>query len=92
MTSAAPVFSRMVPMIVPATMTMPMLERMPPNPFLTVFMTSAAGMPHASPTKIDTIIITRNGCCLNLLMAMIIARTAMMMTAPMYSPDIFLLL
>lgn len=41
MVSAAPVFSRMVPMMVPHRMTMPMLVMMPPKPFLMVPTMSA---------------------------------------------------
>ena len=88
MTRAAPVFSKMVPMMVPATMTMPMLDKIPPNPLLTVAMTLSAGMPQTSPTKMETKIITTKGCCLYLLMATIIMMTARMITAPMNKPDI----
>ena len=41
MVSAAPVFSRMVPMMVPQRITMPMLVIMSPKPLLTLFTTLA---------------------------------------------------
>lgn len=79
-------------MIVPATMTMPMLESMPPKPFFTVERTFAAGIPQTRPTKIETRTSTRNGCCLNLLMARIMAMTASKITLPINRPDIIVIL
>ena len=87
-TSAAPVFSKIVPMIVPATMTIPILDKIPPNPPFTVAMTLSAGIPQTRPTKMEISTMTTKGCCLNLLIATIMMITARTMTAPINKPDI----
>ena len=47
--SAAPVFSRIVPMMVPATITIPMYPRVEPKPFLIAVIRSASGIPTRIP-------------------------------------------
>ena len=75
-------------MIVPATMTIPILDKIPPNPPFTVAMTLSAGIPQIRPTKIEISTMTTKGCCLNLLIATIMMITARTMTAPINKPDI----
>ena len=80
MVRAAPVFSRMVPMMVPQRMTIPIFPMMLPNPFLMMTMTFSDGIPQTSPTRTEITVITRNGCILNFWMAMIISSTATKIT------------
>lgn len=59
--NAAPVFSKIVPIIVPAKITIPIFARILPNPFFTVLITSSAGIPHTRPTIIAMMISTKKG-------------------------------
>ena len=86
--SAAPVFSRIVPIMVPARITIPMLARILPKPLLTVLITSSVGIPHTRPTKTAITVSTRNGCMLNFDMAMTIHTTAKNITPKINKPDI----
>lgn len=81
MVRAAPVFSRIVPMMVPHRITIPMFPMMLPNPFFTMTMTFSDGIPHTSPTRIEMTVITMKGCILNFWMARIMSKTAMKITA-----------
>ena len=79
MVSAAPVFSRKTPIIVPAMMTMPIRSAVPPKPFMMVLLTSTGLMPAARPTKNEAASKARKACTLNLeisitIMTMAIAR------------------
>ena len=90
--SAAPVFSRIVPIIVPQRMTIPMFARMLPKPLLTVLITLTASKPQTSPIAIAMTTITMNGWMLNLEMAIIIATTAIKITPNMNNADMLLFL
>lgn len=88
MVSAAPVFSRMVPMMVPQRITMPMLVIMSPKPLLTLF-TTLAGVssdsgytaPQIRPTRSAMTVITMKGWIFHFEMAMTISPTDAMMSA-----------
>ena len=88
MVRAAPVFSRMVPMMVPARITIPMLASMLPKPLFTVLMTSSVGILQTRPTAMAITVSTMNGCWLNLDMANTIQTTARNITKNINKPDI----
>jgi len=60
MVSVAFDFSSMVPIIVPAMMTIPMYPRMPPNPLVIVFITASGSIPDRIPVPNDASRSTRN--------------------------------
>ena len=86
--SAAPVFSRIVPMMVPHRMTIPMLVMMLPKPLFTVLTTfsgvssdSGYMKPQSRPTISAISVMTMNGCIFSLEMATIISTTDRMISA-----------
>ncbi len=88
MVSAAPVFSRMVPMIVPQRITIPILVMMLPKPPLTSLTTlvgvisdSGKIAPQIRPTASATTSMTTNGCIFSFEIAMTIATTDRMISA-----------
>ncbi len=87
--SAAPVFSRMVPMIVPAMMTIPILPRIPPKPAVIVVTRESTGSPPSRPTKYAESSSTMNGCHLNLDINTIIPTIAIKITRNRYHPVIY---
>ena len=62
--SAAPVLSKIWPIITPKPMMMPMLPRVPPKPLIMALGTSAAGRPPPMPMKVAEMIRARKGCTL----------------------------
>ena len=79
--SAAPVFSRIVPIIVPHRITMPILVIMLPKPDFTVLTTSSGSIPQMRPTAIAMTVRTMNGCRWNLEIAITITITDKMISA-----------
>ena len=72
---AAPVFSRIVPMMVPQRMTIPILVMMLPNPDFTVLTTVTGSIPQTRPTSSAITTITTNGCILSFEIAITIRTT-----------------
>ena len=86
---AAPVFSRIVPIIVPHRMTIPMLVMMLPNPDLTVLTTVTGSMPQTRPTRSAITTITMNGCSLSFEIASTIRMTETTIRAKRKNVSIF---
>jgi len=86
--SAAPVFSRIVPIIVPAIITIPMLPRIEPNPEVRVVISLSTGIPHNTPTKYPESNNTMNGCHLNFEIKTTIPTIATIITKNRYHPAI----
>ena len=93
---AAPVFSRIVPMIVPQRITIPMLVMMEPKPELTLLITServnpvsGKSQPPTTPQRIAMTVMTMNGCIFSLEIASIISTTDTMMRANNKNVDMF---
>ena len=96
MVRAAPVFSRMVPMMVPQRITIPMLVIMDPKPELTLFITSERvrpvsgnSQPPMTPQRIAMTVMTINGCIFSFEMAKIINTTETMIRANNKNVDTF---
>lgn len=60
--NAAPDLSNITPIIVPATITIPILVIKPPKPVLILSTTVNKGIPAAIPTKNELINNARKGC------------------------------